>query len=94
MATFATKLYGTAESPAEGKAPAATATEAEIAKRDEKLKLAQTHPTDVSQLGSVPGAQLVSDEEALSRMENMSVEEQIAYMEANPALAQRMEGAA
>lgn len=97
MAKFATQLYGTQDpAPSGDEAPAAKTniglSAAEIAKRDKKLELAQTHPTDTSQLGSASDAQMVSDEEALARMENMNAEEQIAYLDKNPALMQRLEG--
>lgn len=101
MAKFATQLYGTQDPAPSGDDPAPAAdttnkglSEAEIAKRDKKLELAQTHPTDTSQLGSASDPQMVSDDEALARMENMSTEEQIAYLDKNPALMQRLEGAA
>lgn len=92
MAVLATQFYGKREETVSDDGVQGGIAPEELAKRDAKLKIAQTHPKDVSQLGSTTGVEAVSDEEALARLENMTADEQISYLEANPALMQRIEG--
>lgn len=62
--------------------------------REEKLKQAEKAPPDVSNMGSAASAAGLSEEEILSRLEGMTEEEQVEFLDSMPGFVERVTGAA
>lgn len=58
--------------------------------REKKLVLAQGHPIDTSALGTTSESGSLTDEQAQAKLDTLSDDEAIAFLEANPALTQRL----
>ena len=87
VAKLAQKNFGT------GAAPASTTTQQSAAPAQHRnsaaADLAVHHPVDVSTLGAGAQSAGMSDDQALAAMSGMNETEQIAFMNANPAIVNR-----
>lgn len=101
IATIAHGMYGKGpdprakqpETPPPGTGTAPTLSPEALA-RDQKLKAAQNHPVDVSQVGQAVSGTPMPDSEVEAKMAVMTDEEQIEFLDANPGLAKRILGPA
>lgn len=75
-------------SPA-GQTPGKTGLSPQAQARADKMDLAATHPPDINQIGSAAEGTL-NDDQILAKMQGMSEEDKIEFLDAMPGLAQRL----
>lgn len=93
VAQIATRLHGTpAAAPVKPNQSGSTPVVPAGVTVQQKADLAANHPVDAGSLGSAGSGAPISDAELESKLNAMSEDEQIAFLDSQPALMQRVMG--